>query len=32
MDDEEFVDLDEILGNTNLNLRYLIVNKLSAAK
>ena len=32
MDEEEFVDIEEILGNTNLKLRYLIVNKLSAAK
>ena len=32
MEDEEFVDLGEILGSTELSLRYLIVNKLQPAK
>ena len=32
IEDEEFVDLEEILGSTELSLRYLIVNKLQPAK
>ena len=32
MEDEEFVDIEEILSSTDLQLRYLIVNKLEASK
>ena len=32
MEDEEFVDLEEILGSSEINLRYLIVNKFQSAK
>jgi len=32
MEDEEFVDMQEILGSTDITLRYLIVNKLKASK
>ena len=32
MEDEEFVDLEEILGSSEINLRYLIVNKFQPAK
>ena len=32
MEDEEFIDIEEILGSTEVKLRYLIVNKLNASK
>ena len=32
MEDEEFIDIDEILGSTEVSLRYLIVNKLNSSK
>ena len=32
IEDEEFVDLNEILESTEMSLRYLIVNKMKAAE